>query len=323
MEPSSLQCVLRNPPSQAIHPILFLNLDTLTFVIIPGDPDSDSYNAHSIPDERTSMVYGLGRVTDSPQTLDGHSSRVVTVTVSDYVRDETRASTLQVPIPHTNSGMQFYSICRDFTPAGVFRVKLLSVATDPVVPTTVSTEVHPPSNMPAPSALDVPSGPMFYSHPFQHYPQQASTVSGPFMAPFLPPLPYSLAGHPMFSQPGFSSNASFNSHGKYLSPTAIDSHVLNSPADPGSSSAPGPSNDEESAFNKSAADPYKYPMTQIRPTSQSVSKPTTTGKTTNKQSSSTPSKETTSGLQSSSQESTSGPTMSGAPRHNLNLRSRK
>jgi hypothetical protein len=49
-----------------------------------------------LPDERTSMVYGLGRVTGSPQTLDdGHSSRVVTVAVSDYVRDETRASTLQ------------------------------------------------------------------------------------------------------------------------------------------------------------------------------------------------------------------------------------
>jgi hypothetical protein len=212
----------------------------------------------------------------------------------------------RVPIPHANSGMQFYGICRDFTPAGVFRVKILSVAlnvaanssapsdetqqppgestsapvtpakhrkfspslpssvaTDPVVPTTVSTEVYPPSNVPVPSGSDVPSVPMFYSHPFQHYPQQASTASGPFMAPFLPPLPYSLAGHPMFSQLGFSSNAAFNSRGEYISPTSIDSRVLNSSADPGSSSAPGRSNDEESAFNKSAADPYKYPMTQV------------------------------------------------------------
>jgi hypothetical protein len=105
---------------------------------------------------------------------------------------------------------------------------------------------------------------MFYSHPFQHYPQQTSNVSGPFMAPFLPPLLYSLAGHPMFSQPGFSSNAPFNSRGKYLSPTSIDSCVLNSSADPSSSSAPGRSNDEGSVFNKSASDPYNYPMTQMR-----------------------------------------------------------
>ncbi|KAJ7885317.1 hypothetical protein B0H14DRAFT_3856919 [Mycena olivaceomarginata] len=33
----------------------------------------------------------------------------------------------------------------------------------------------------------------------------------------------------------------------------------------------GPLLIEESAFNKSAADPYKYPMTQIPPTSQSAS----------------------------------------------------
>ncbi|KAJ7301082.1 hypothetical protein DFH08DRAFT_671426, partial [Mycena albidolilacea] len=126
--------IIVNPPHT------FLNLDALTFVIIPGDPNSDRYDAH-LPDERTSMVYGLGRVTGSAQTLDdGHSSRVVTVAVPDYVRDETRVSTLQcvfdmstacwtmVPIPRTNSGMQFYGICRDFTPAGVFRVKILSVA---------------------------------------------------------------------------------------------------------------------------------------------------------------------------------------------------
>ncbi|KAJ7857929.1 hypothetical protein B0H14DRAFT_2578099 [Mycena olivaceomarginata] len=122
----------------------------------------------------------------------------------------------RVLIPHTNSGMQLYGICRDFTSAGVFRVKLLSVA------------------LTVPSAVDVPSGPMFYSHPFQHYPQQTSTI-------------------------------------KYLSPTSIDSHVLNSSADPSSSSAPRRSNDEKSAFNKSASDPYNYPITQIPPTSQSTS----------------------------------------------------
>jgi hypothetical protein len=42
------------------------------------------------------MVYGVGRVTGSPQTLDdGHGSRAVTVTVSDFIRGETKASTVQ------------------------------------------------------------------------------------------------------------------------------------------------------------------------------------------------------------------------------------
>ncbi|KAF8214475.1 hypothetical protein K438DRAFT_1562513, partial [Mycena galopus ATCC 62051] len=62
-------------------------------LVIPGDPNNDSY-------DRTSIVFGLGRVSGSPKALDdGHSSRVVNVTVSDYVRDETRASTVQYVIP--------------------------------------------------------------------------------------------------------------------------------------------------------------------------------------------------------------------------------
>jgi hypothetical protein len=42
------------------------------------------------------MVYGVGRVTGSPQTLDdGHRSRAVTVAVSDFACGETNASTVQ------------------------------------------------------------------------------------------------------------------------------------------------------------------------------------------------------------------------------------
>ncbi|KAJ6608940.1 hypothetical protein B0H10DRAFT_2226347 [Mycena sp. CBHHK59/15] len=79
-----------------------------------------------------------------------------------------------------------------------------------------------------------------------------------------------MAGHPMFPQPGFSSNAPFNSRGEYISPTSIDPCVLNSSADPSSSSGAGRSNDEESAFNKSAANPYSYPMTQMWPPNSPV-----------------------------------------------------
>jgi hypothetical protein len=42
------------------------------------------------------MAYGVGRVSGSPQTLnDGHASRLITVALSDFVRGETKASTVQ------------------------------------------------------------------------------------------------------------------------------------------------------------------------------------------------------------------------------------
>jgi hypothetical protein len=47
------------------------------------------------------MVYDLGRVSGSPQTLhDGHGSRAVTVAVSDFVCGETKDSMVQY-IDHT------------------------------------------------------------------------------------------------------------------------------------------------------------------------------------------------------------------------------
>ncbi|KAF8200527.1 hypothetical protein K438DRAFT_1582685, partial [Mycena galopus ATCC 62051] len=45
-------------------------------LVIPGDPNIDSYDAH-LPDKQTSIVFVLSRVPSSPKTLDdGHSSRV-------------------------------------------------------------------------------------------------------------------------------------------------------------------------------------------------------------------------------------------------------
>ncbi|KAJ7806595.1 hypothetical protein B0H14DRAFT_2610349 [Mycena olivaceomarginata] len=46
-----------------------LVLDALTFIVLPGDPSTNAYN-DQLPDERTSMVFGVGRITGSPQTLD-------------------------------------------------------------------------------------------------------------------------------------------------------------------------------------------------------------------------------------------------------------
>jgi hypothetical protein len=56
-----------------------LVLDALTFIVLPGDPSTDAYNVHllislwpflnylqdQLPDERISMVFGVGRITGS------------------------------------------------------------------------------------------------------------------------------------------------------------------------------------------------------------------------------------------------------------------
>ncbi|KAJ7893656.1 hypothetical protein B0H14DRAFT_2559640 [Mycena olivaceomarginata] len=128
------------PPATNSLPSNTLTLDALTFMVLPGSPDSDTYN-NQLPDEFTSMVYGLGRVSGSPQTLDdGHGSRAVTVAVSDFVRGETKASTVQcvfdfstarwtrAPTPHANTTIQFYGLCRELSPTGTLRVKVDSAA---------------------------------------------------------------------------------------------------------------------------------------------------------------------------------------------------
>ncbi|KAJ7820840.1 hypothetical protein B0H14DRAFT_2173236, partial [Mycena olivaceomarginata] len=117
-----------------------LALDALMFVVLPGNPESDTYNDH-LPDEFTSMAYGVGRVSGSPQTLnDGHASRLITVALSDFVRGETKASTVQcvfdlstarwtrAPTPQANTVMQFYGLCRDLSPEGTLRIKVDSTA---------------------------------------------------------------------------------------------------------------------------------------------------------------------------------------------------
>ncbi|KAF8200526.1 hypothetical protein K438DRAFT_1965988 [Mycena galopus ATCC 62051] len=100
-----------------------------------------------------------------------------------------------------------------------------------------------------------PSAPMLYGHPFQQYPQHVSTASAPFMAPFPHSLPYSMPAQHMFPHPGFTTR------GEYITPVGPRLQIA-----PGNGSSLAPSDrpsDDDSAFNKSAANPYSYPMTQI------------------------------------------------------------
>ncbi|KAJ7362702.1 hypothetical protein DFH08DRAFT_1025080 [Mycena albidolilacea] len=80
--------IIRSLLRSALYNLLQPHLLPNPLPPIPGDPSTDAYN-DQLPDERTSMVFGVGRITGSPQTLDdGHSSRVVTLAIADYVRCE-------------------------------------------------------------------------------------------------------------------------------------------------------------------------------------------------------------------------------------------
>ncbi|KAF8186181.1 hypothetical protein K438DRAFT_1973545 [Mycena galopus ATCC 62051] len=302
-----------------------------------GYPNNDSYDAY-LPDERTSMVFGLGRVSGSAQALDdGHSSRVVNVALSHYVRDETRGSTVQcvfdmstarwtrVPVPHANSNMQFNGVCRDITAAGILRIKVLSTASnvppnssapsDSIAQPSRESSSAPPthqshplsvaatSHSPTPFPFNMaPSAPMLYWHPFQQCPQHVSSASAPFMAPFPHSLPYSLPAQHIFPHPGSTTHSHYNSWGEYINP--VDPLLQTTP-ETGSSLAPSDRlSDDDSAFNKSAANPYSYPMTQT-PQYTSASQPSAPAKSANDNSPMSIANEGFFGSQPASQQSTS------------------
>ncbi|KAJ7615738.1 hypothetical protein DFH06DRAFT_1343509 [Mycena polygramma] len=307
--PATAQSVPRNS----------LSLEALTFIVLPGDPNSEIYD-EQLPNERTAMAFGVGRVTRSPQTLDdGHQSRVVTVNVSDYVRGETKASTIhcvfdlstarwtRAPVPQANNVIGFYGLCRDLDPAGVLRIKVESLAfnvasntsgssdestssaitpkkrkwgspppTDPdssssappssgpnpAPPAVVSTPSKTRSSVPTVAGADFsPAPPTHYSQLFQQCPQYMPH-GGP--APPSPYAPTFMPQQPMY--PGFSPYASpfspyapYNARGEYI-PQAPTSTNLTDKSTSASTSLPRAQDD--SAFNRSAADPYAYPMTQ-------------------------------------------------------------
>ncbi|KAJ6548625.1 hypothetical protein B0H19DRAFT_1161441 [Mycena capillaripes] len=121
-------------------PNAVISLDAVTFIPMPGDPTSNSYDDH-LPDVHTSFVFAIGHITGAAETLDdGHSSRAFPLAVSDYVGNGTAASTIQAvydlstarfkstPIPALNSCVEIYGACRELNPTGILRIKVESIA---------------------------------------------------------------------------------------------------------------------------------------------------------------------------------------------------
>ncbi|KAJ7095528.1 hypothetical protein C8R44DRAFT_749085 [Mycena epipterygia] len=351
-----------------------LLLEVITFIVLPGDPSSSTYN-DQLPDERTSLAYGVGRVSGNHQILDdGHSSRIITVGVSDYVRGDTKASTIncifdlstnrwtRAPTPQANTVIQFYGLCRDLSPAGILRVKLESIALNiasttsapssssatssgPITPSKrrkFSPSPDPPSaavenpitpshslsksaiaspghtdtsliNNPMPHA----TVPTHYGQLFQQYPHNPSLFPSHIPQPFFAHHnPYSMPGYAGFVNPPFVA-PSFNpaehtssTSGENRPPSTV--HVT-SPLPPANTRIPIQT-DNDSAFNRSAADPYSYPMTQATyPASSSALRSINTPSAVQQQSSSSTTISTDRNPQSNSQTSPAAASTSSVP----------
>ncbi|KAJ7301092.1 hypothetical protein DFH08DRAFT_827871 [Mycena albidolilacea] len=113
-----------------------LTLDALMLVVLPGNPDSNTYNVHAdhLPDEFTSMVYGVG-----PRCVFNLST----------------ARWTQAPILQTNAVMQFDGLCRDLSPEDILRIKVDSTALN--IGSNMSTTSDNQTSTNALSALSSPS----------------------------------------------------------------------------------------------------------------------------------------------------------------------
>ncbi|KAJ7880649.1 hypothetical protein B0H13DRAFT_2667756 [Mycena leptocephala] len=239
------------PPASNSSSTNSLTLDAMTFFVLPGSPDSDTYNISVV-------------LTNSPMNAPQWS-----VAVSDFVHGETKASTVQLifnfstarwtraPVPQPNTAIQFYGVCHELSPTGILRLKVdstaLNISSNALAPSddtsgsagsTASAPVtpskrrkfdptSPPPSVDSPdspfasststlsanvttSMVSVPDsnariGPMHYSQLFQQYPQYM-------------PQP---TGYLTFQSP----YAPYNSRGEYSLPPSVDSRASTSTRD--------------------------------------------------------------------------------------------
>ncbi|KAJ7891432.1 hypothetical protein B0H13DRAFT_2665833 [Mycena leptocephala] len=284
-----------------------LTLDVMTFFVLPGSPDSDTYNV---------SVVMVSRVTGSPQTLDeGHGSRAVTGAVSDFVCGETKASTVQLifdfstacwtraPVPQPNTAIQFYGVCRELSPTGILRLKVdataLNISSNALAPpadtsgsagSTASAPVMPSKRrkfdtMSPPPSVDSLDSPFASATSTPSANITTSMVSVPDPNARIGPMHHSqlFQQYPQYMPPptGYSAfqspYAPYNSLGEYTLPPSVDSRASTSTLDSdstdiSSASVASPLTvpvQDNSAFNWSAANPHSFPMTQIPPATNS------------------------------------------------------
>ncbi|KAJ7813030.1 hypothetical protein B0H14DRAFT_2605345 [Mycena olivaceomarginata] len=248
-----------------------LTLDALTFCVLPGDPSSDVYN-NQLPDQFTSIEYSVGHVSGVPQILDdGHSSRVITVGVMDYVRGDTKASAVQSSQPY-----------------------LISVPTRVLLPTTVEAQpafrlLQLPLRNGGHSSIHRLLRPRALPHLFPRpRPLFSHSYLGTVIASVPPVLDPISTGDPMYYHPQYFAGIppalglpaqSLPDAGLFsipvafpwftpLTTTQISDPVNVTTTATNLSSAPPARVQDNSAFNRSAANTYSYRIPQIPPERQ-------------------------------------------------------
>ncbi|KAJ7804858.1 hypothetical protein B0H13DRAFT_2490129 [Mycena leptocephala] len=235
------------------------------------------------------------------QLPDEHTSMVL-------IFDFSTARWTRAPVPQPNTAIQCYGLRHELGPTGTLCLKVdstaLNISTSGSAPSddtsgspgsTASAPVtpskrrkfDPPSlppsvdspDSPLASSTSTPSsnvatsmasvadpnariGPMHYSQLFHQYPQGMPPPTGVYV----PPL------HPQQGMPGSNLSTAIHSTLPYIdsrtpaSTSHPDSVDISSASIAPPSTVPVPDN---SAVNRSAANPYSYPMTQVASTSQS------------------------------------------------------
>ncbi|KAJ7921524.1 hypothetical protein B0H13DRAFT_1866674 [Mycena leptocephala] len=259
------------PPATNSLLINTQTLDAMTFFVLPGSPDSDTYH--------TTLIF-----------------------------DFSTARWTRAPVPPPNTAIQCYGLRHELGPTGTLCLKVdstaLNISTSGSAPSddtsgspgsTASAPVtpskrrkfDPPSlppsvdspDSPLASSTSTPSsnvatsmasvadpnariGPMHYSQLFQQYHQCMPPPTGVYVPPF----------HPQQDMPGSNLSTAIHSTLPYIdsrtpaSTSHPDSVDISSASIAPPSTVPVPDN---SAVNWSAANPYSYPMTQVASTSQS------------------------------------------------------
>ncbi|KAJ7838574.1 hypothetical protein B0H13DRAFT_1911686 [Mycena leptocephala] len=251
----SAQSTAVEPATNSL-PTNTLTLDAMTFFVLPGSPDSDTYNPNN-----AIQSYGVCRELSPTGIL----LLKVDSTALNISSNALAPSDDHFRLCWLDRFCPSYAIeteeVRSYVPSSFCGQPGLSLRFLYVDAVRERHHFHGIS----PSS-ECTNWAYAHSQLFQQCPQYMPQPTGAFLPPFLPP-------QGLYSMPGYLTF----SRREYTLPPSVDSRASTSTRDSGSTDISSafvaspltvPVQDN-SAFNRSAANPYSYPMTQIASTSQS------------------------------------------------------
>ncbi|KAJ7889776.1 hypothetical protein B0H13DRAFT_2341363 [Mycena leptocephala] len=232
----SAQSTAVEPATNSL-PTNTLTLDAMTFFVLPGSPDSDTYNPNN-----AIQSYGVCRELSPTGILllkvDSTALNISSnaLAPSDDISGSA-GSTASAPVTPSKR--------RKFDPTSP--PPSVDSRDSPFASSTSTLSANVTTSMVSVPHPNARIGPMHYSQLFQQCPQYMPQPTGAFLPPFLPPQGlYSMPGYLTFQSP----YAPYNSLGEYTLPPSVDSRASTSTRDSGST-------DISSAF---VASPLTVPL---------------------------------------------------------------